>query len=322
MQHPIRIELPTMFEMRTVNAYLFTEPEVILVDCGENTPDTQKALEAGLAEHGLNISDIQKVVITHAHLDHIGQAGRIARASGAEVWVSDLVYDWAVNTEEKWRGRLEFIHRNFAQYGVPTQIHQGVVQFMRKFLEYWESVPATQARRFPIDGTLEMGGQTWQTIYAPGHCVNQTCFYAPKTQDFLAADMLLARTPVVVTERDPDQPQTRIRGLIQMLDSFDKIYEMDIDWVYPGHGEPFQDHRSLIHGQKQRIESRARQCYELIRQGHHTMMDLAQELYPGTFKPFNFPGFAMAMGYVDLLVYEGKIQEEQKEGKYYYTALD
>ena len=74
---PIQIELPTPYSLgsiSSVNAWLFTEPEPTLIDCGLKTEESRLALEAGLAQQGLQLEDIQHIIITHAHEDHSGLA--------------------------------------------------------------------------------------------------------------------------------------------------------------------------------------------------------------------------------------------------------
>ena len=56
---PIRIELPTPFAVGPVNAYLFTEPEPILVDTGVDSDESWQVLEYELARHNLAISDLR-----------------------------------------------------------------------------------------------------------------------------------------------------------------------------------------------------------------------------------------------------------------------
>ena len=39
-------------------------------------------------------------------------AGRIVEESGAEVWVNEYCYDWAVNTEAMWKQRMEMMEKH------------------------------------------------------------------------------------------------------------------------------------------------------------------------------------------------------------------
>ena len=122
---PIKIELPTIFEGMTVNAWLFKSPEPTLIDCGEKTDKLWDALINGLKINGLGIRDLKKVIITHAHLDHIGMAKKITDHSDATIWVSEYVYDWATDLKTMLDRRTAAIMDIHAQK-LSSQINQGI----------------------------------------------------------------------------------------------------------------------------------------------------------------------------------------------------
>jgi glyoxylase-like metal-dependent hydrolase (beta-lactamase superfamily II) len=60
-----------------------------LFDCGPTS--TLPALEAGLAERGLELTDVRHLLLSHIHLDHAGAAGPLVRRHpGLSVWVSPV----------------------------------------------------------------------------------------------------------------------------------------------------------------------------------------------------------------------------------------
>jgi glyoxylase-like metal-dependent hydrolase (beta-lactamase superfamily II) len=74
---------------RAIASYLVLGEEPALVDCGPTT--CVPALEAGLAEHGLALTDVRHVVLTHIHLDHAGAAGTLVRRHpGLRVHVGEI----------------------------------------------------------------------------------------------------------------------------------------------------------------------------------------------------------------------------------------
>ena len=87
---PLRIEIPMRPETGPVNAYLFTDPEVVLVDTGPASPAAWEALTAGLASHGVSAADIQRVIVSHPHHDHFAQAGRLVQEGAAQVWIAEV----------------------------------------------------------------------------------------------------------------------------------------------------------------------------------------------------------------------------------------
>src|ERR1041385_6398530 len=89
-----RLPLPIPFQDGPVNAYLAEGESLTLIDCGTRTDESYKALVDGLASRGYKIADIQRLLITHHHTDHLGLAERIVAESGAEVWAHPLTVPW------------------------------------------------------------------------------------------------------------------------------------------------------------------------------------------------------------------------------------
>src|SRR5258705_7477844 len=79
------LPVPTPFAVGRVNCYLVEDDPLTLVDAGPNSATSLTALEAALAEHGRRIEDLERIVITHQHIDHIGLVAILADRSAAEV---------------------------------------------------------------------------------------------------------------------------------------------------------------------------------------------------------------------------------------------
>ena len=80
---PERIVLPTPFAVGPVNAYLYAQDPVTVVDPGPLYPPAQAALVDGLRQAGVTVREIRQVIVTHHHPDHVGYAPVLAAASGA-----------------------------------------------------------------------------------------------------------------------------------------------------------------------------------------------------------------------------------------------
>ena len=85
-----KLVVPTPFPVGPINLYLIVDDPVTLVDTGPKTDESRDALEAELARLGFKLADIERVILTHTHEDHCGQAAMIQRASGARVFVHEL----------------------------------------------------------------------------------------------------------------------------------------------------------------------------------------------------------------------------------------
>lgn len=314
-QSPIRIELPTMYGMRTVNAYLITEPEPVLIDCGEKTKKSWEALEAGLKENGVSIKDIRKVIVTHAHVDHMGMAAEVCRHSNAEIWVSEYVHPWALDIEKMWKQRNDVIGEMIRSYLRGSEKGQQMLQLFagtgKMLLSSWENVPPERLKVFPMTGILEFGGRKWETLYMPGHCIHQSCFYHQESGDLISADMLLRITPTPVIEMTVSPPYQRVKGILQLLDSFKRLQQMDIKTVYPGHYAIFRNAQEIISNQIARIHARKEECFKMIDKGNMDFFEVFEKMYGDRLGVVAFP---MMLGYLDLLEEEGRIQQEIVDG--------
>src|SRR5919204_3435778 len=85
------LRIPTPFMVGRVNCYLIDDDPLTLVDCGPNSGKALDELERALAEHGRRIEDLERIFVTHQHIDHLGLVGILARRSNAEVVVLDLL---------------------------------------------------------------------------------------------------------------------------------------------------------------------------------------------------------------------------------------
>ena len=322
INQPIHIPLPTPFLIGPVNTYLFTDPEPTLVDCGVDTDESWRALVDALAKQGLTVADLQRVIVTHAHVDHIGMAGRIVANSQADLWIWVGIARWADEVETMWVKRIDFLHTLLHEYDLPDLQRDSILNGRGSILDIWTSVPKDRVRTFALDDKLSIGPWLWDVIYLPGHSNTQTCFFQPETGKFLAADMLLSLTPAPVLEAPLAGGIIREPSLPRLLDSYDLVYNLPIDQVYPGHGEPFDEHRTLIDRQRARIAERKAECLTLVQDGNHQVGQMLDKMYGHHPETARFTGLSTLIGYLDLLIADGLIREEIMGGKRRYFDVD
>src|SRR5215210_903071 len=87
----IPLAIPTPFYIGDVNVYLIKEEPLTLIDVGPKTKEAANALREGLQRNGVKFSDIERIVLTHAHEDHCGLAKQVRdEAKNASI----LVHEW------------------------------------------------------------------------------------------------------------------------------------------------------------------------------------------------------------------------------------
>lgn len=304
---PIQIELPTPFAVGPVNAYLFTAPEPILVDCGVDNEDSWQALTDGLAAHGLTMADIQRVVITHPHTDHFGAAHKILTHSNAQVWIADIGAAWLTDPRQHFQNRLDFYGDHFLpQAGATAEMIEGATRYLAAVRDSTTPMDGSRITQFRVGDTIPLGACGWQVLHMPGHSRYQTCFYQPDTEQLISADMLMPITPTPIVEYPPDG-KTRQPSLPVFLDSLSRLEQMPIGWVYPGHGKPFDNANGVIARQRARIHQRKEECFALVADGVETAVSLTNIMYQSYPAGLRTAGLWMLIGYLDLLLAEGRI---------------
>src|SRR5688572_4400711 len=116
----VAIPLP-LAHVGSVNAWLLPGDPVTLIDTGPREACAEAALEAALRRERLRVEDIELVLATHHHLDHVGLAATIRRRSNARIAVLDRVADYVERYAEEVERDRRFAHALMAHHGVPGQ---------------------------------------------------------------------------------------------------------------------------------------------------------------------------------------------------------
>ncbi len=298
-----QITLPTPFPVGPVHTYLIPDDPLTLIDAGPCTPAAQAALQAGLAQLGVSLSDIQRVIITHAHVDHYGLVGEIVAASGAEVWAHPLaqpsIEGWPSSRALHDRFWLELLLAS----GVPANLAQRTASLYQGMEQLISHAPV--ARLLDEGETIGLAGAGWQVLHCPGHADSLICLYQPMDRLLLGNDHLLAHisSNAIVGPPSPGESQRR-RPLVDYWASLGRIYEMQIALVIPGHGDAVADVRSLIHSRFRFYERRLARLQEELRRGPQSVWQLAQAIFRRLDLTDTYLATSEVLGHLDVL--EGK----------------
>ena len=309
------IELPTPFPVGPITVYLAEAPgePLTLVDTGPLTPETRTALEAGMARLGYTPTDLARIVVTHAHVDHFGLAGDLVAASNALLmthpWNIPDLGDYEANRE----ARVAFYADLLRRAAVPSDIMRSVgwvTLGMRRF-----------ARAVTVDAildeghTLRLAGRDWQVLHTPGHASGLICLYEPESGTLLSSDHLLAdisSNPVV--EPPPPGSTGRYRSLALYRASLERVAAMDIVQALPSHGPVIHDVAGLVRLRLSFHERRFGRVLGALREGARTTWDVTNALFPGRLPLDTFLAVSEVIGHLDVLEMEGEIVGEPADG--------
>src|SRR3954449_7297860 len=116
------LPIPTPFAVGRVNCYLIEDEPLTLLDTGPNSGKALDELERALEARGRRVEDLELVVISHQHMDHLGLAGIVARRSGAEIAALEALAPWAAGYGKNMAADDEFAEEIMARHGIPEDM--------------------------------------------------------------------------------------------------------------------------------------------------------------------------------------------------------
>ena len=88
-----RIPLPTGYRIGDANVFFQDGDQPVLFDSGTGNDDSMLVLAEALKVIGRSVTEIQHLMLTHAHIDHSGGAGKVCAESGCRVYVHEREVD-------------------------------------------------------------------------------------------------------------------------------------------------------------------------------------------------------------------------------------
>jgi len=308
--HALRI--PTPFAVGRVNAYLIEDDPLTLVDSGPNSGRALDELQHQLAARGHSIDDIELIVLTHQHMDHLGLVDIIANHSGADVAAIDKLSAFVEDFSGAAARDDEFATAVMLRNGISEDVVQALRQVSSAFRAWGGKAHVTR----PLaDGELlELGDRELRVLHRPGHSPSDTIFWDERRRILIAADHLIkhiSSNPLISRPlgNEDVSPRDRPQALVTYLASLRRTREMPAEIVLSGHGEPITDHVRLIDERFEMHERRAEKIYGLIAEQPRTGYELAQALFGDIAVTQAYLTLSEVLGHVDLLLADGRARE-------------
>ena len=212
-----------------VNWYLVRDgDELTLIDSGY--PGDLARVEESVRAIGRQPADVRAVLLTHAHVDHMGAAQHFHDRYGAAVLTDEV---------EARHAHREFLEQANAMDVTKNIWRPGVLPWLAKVIRVGaaKKVSIPSAAGVPAGAALEVPGRP-VPVPTRGHTSGHTCFFFPAAGAVCTGDELV--TGHAVSKRvGPQLPP----AFFQERDTRDAILplaELDADLILPGHGDPLR----------------------------------------------------------------------------------
>jgi glyoxylase-like metal-dependent hydrolase (beta-lactamase superfamily II) len=211
------------------NWYLIEDAgRLTVVDAG--VPTSWRSFRSALAELGRTPGDVEAVVLTHAHFDHLGFAERARAELGIPVYVHENDVPLT-----KMPRRYAFERRRSYYFATQVQAFPVVASLLRN--RAWWPPPVAEVVRYH-GGTLPVPGSP-EVVFTPGHTLGHCALHLRDRGVLLAGDAIVTFDPYTAQSGPRLVARAATADSQRNLESLDALVETGAQTVLTGHGDPW-----------------------------------------------------------------------------------
>ena len=313
-----KVEVPLPDDLlKSVNSYIVKgSGRDLIIDPGMNREECLNVMRASLRELKVDLGKTD-FFITHSHVDHFSLVLNLATEESTIYFNQpdmDVVHRIRRGTFLEDATHLTFLH-GFPEKALKEIFDPGADGYYRS------------ERHLPFkmveDGDMiNTGDYVFKCLRTSGHTEGHTCLFEPNRKMLISGDHLLGDiTPSIQLRSEEGNP------LKKYLESLDKVYDLDIDLVLPGHRGLFNGCKERIKELKEHHQERANQVISILKKGSQNAYEVASQMTWDTncdswdFFPILHRWFATGEAAAHLKYLEGKgtVRKEMRNQKIVYS---
>ena len=306
----LTVPLPGFPDLICSNMFVLGNGPVTLIDTAPKFPGSLFTLEKQLNETGLTWKDVERIIITHGHIDHFGLVGQVRSASGHDI-------PCYIHEDDLWRLAGDYIRNGmwseeaegfYAKVGMPAQI----VERMKRRSLFFKNLCDPVDDAIPMkDGDIFIGdGFELSVIHTPGHSPGCCCLHERDSHILFSGDHLLKHiTPNPFHEvsrsrlKDPSY-----KSLQAYMESLKKLENLDVSNVFPAHGEYINNMGTLIEGYRKHHEQRTEEIWHVLNKHVSSIYGIMPDVFPGIEESEAFLAVSEILVHLEMLIDEGRAE--------------
>nr|MDO8097901.1 MBL fold metallo-hydrolase [Candidatus Njordarchaeota archaeon] len=308
------IRVPSLFPVGATNCYVITAGEPSLIDVGLKSRKSYETIHKELGSLKLAPKDIQKIIVTHAHVDHFGLIHELQEDSSCDVYVHAEDFEFVSNYAGAYLKRMDYFGDILLSSGTP----QKILDDLQAAYIFLKDVGGSVANCKKInDGdTITLGDVKLNVVHTPGHTVGEIVLLWEEKETLFCGDhMLNDITPNVgVTLRG-----TPVVSLLpDYLRSLERTLKLPGEVAFPGHRSVIQGFRKRALEILEHHRERKMLMLEAVRQGEKTPFEVSRIVF-GKVTLSEVPlAITETMSHMQVLEGEGKVSTKERNGVIYY----
>jgi glyoxylase-like metal-dependent hydrolase (beta-lactamase superfamily II) len=322
--HLVAIPFVGYSDLITANIFVLGKGPLTLIDTGPKLPGAFEFVRDQLRSRGFDFKDIERIILTHSHLDHFGLTGRIRSAA-------DRPVACFMHAEDKWRTSEDFFNQRLGNEefdkiltiaGVPPE---KMAPIKKRFASFRQLSDPLDALSTIDDGDeFEGDGYHLKVIHTPGHTAGSVCLYETRHKILFSGDHIIKHiTPNPLLEvrrwrlRQPDY-----LSLKEYFHSLDKLLELDVRFVYPGHGEHIEDLPGIVTSYRDHHRQRADRIWQELKKKPRSPYHLIDDIFHHVPEDDTFLAISEIIVHLEVLVSEGRAELVDPGPPALYRAID
>ena len=306
--HSIVLPLTGFGDLLTSNIFVLGRGPVTLIDTGPKFSGSFNALRSGLNSAGFDFPDVERIIITHGHIDHFGMAAMIIREAGHPV-------PCHIHKDDIWRTKDDYIKKGLWSDEVMDFIRMAgmpdlAVERMKRRSAFFKHFCDPLERAIPMqDGdTFTDTGFCLRVIHTPGHSPGSCCLLEEQSRVLFTGDHIIKHitpNPIMELRRsllsNPGYQSLQAYGA-----SLDKVLDLDVRYGFSGHGEYIDDIKGLIAGYREHHERRKEQILTVLSGKELPIYDMVGPLFPDIPENEIFLAVSEVYSHLEVLINEGR----------------
>ena len=323
-----QIDFPSSFGLRFVCMYLFNIDDThILVDAGINIPDWKRKFFSELQKLNLSIKDIDYLIITHDHPDHVGLMEEIKHKNpDIQVLMHEITHDvikWMTDpkNDDEIKKSAEELKERSMKYGLTEKMAKNIFGFSTSM---HRMIPYVKPDRIINDNDeIKFDSTNLKFIWTPGHSLGHICVFEEKNRHLFCGDTILSRiTPHIGASMLTSSIEKKI-DFTNILDfylkSLDKIDQLNSKIIFPAHQELIYEPHKRILEMKQHHENRLYEVSKVIENNAKTPYEISQIHFGDDLDGMNtLLALSEVLSHLIYLEYQGRIKRIEKDNKLYF----